>query len=229
MSLLRLFLTNFYLKYLDSNHNIPNHSNDTPASSSTSFSNSSNQNASSSQPRSSTLNTENATNTTTTNSSRLNTTPPPPAPPTNSQNVKRRASLSDLNSEYEVESLTIKQIKEILASNFVEYRGCCEKQELIDKVKRLYKSNRENKRIEQELNENTNSSNHYQTSSSGNKRPNDAYANGEYESNLNGTSPNAASENKQKRADESDLCKICMESLIDCVLLDWGHMCSCIK
>ena len=154
---------------------------------------------------------------------------PTPPPPTNSQNVKRRASLSDLNSEYEVESLTIKQIKEILASNFVEYRGCCEKQELIDKVKRLYKSNKENKRIEQELNENTNSSNHYQTSSSGNKRPNDAYANGEYESNLNGTSPNAASENKQKRADESDLCKICMESLIDCVLLDCGHMCSCIK
>ena len=141
--------------------------------------------------------------------------------------MKRRASLSDLNSENEVENLSIKQIKEILASNFVEYRGCCEKQELIEKVKRLYKSNKENKRIEQELNGVNNNSDNYRTTSNGNKRPNDS--NGDYHSNQNGMSPNSASENKQKRADESDLCKICMESIIDCVLLDCGHMCSCIK
>jgi hypothetical protein len=143
--------------------------------------------------------------------------------------MKRRASLSDLNSENEVENLSIKQIKEILASNFVEYRGCCEKPELIEKVKRLYKSNKENKRIEQELNETNSNSNNYRTQTNANKRPSDSCSNGDYDSNPNGMSPNSVSENKQKRADESDLCKICMESIIDCVLLDCGHMCACIK
>ena len=33
----------------------------------------------------------------------------------------------------------------------------------------------------------------------------------------------------KNKVDEADLCKICMESVIDCVLLDCGHMVSCIK
>ena len=38
------------------------------------------------------------------------------------------------------------------------------------------------------------------------------------------SSLNLESDQKQKKFDEADLCKICMESLIDCVLLDCGHM-----
>jgi len=34
---------------------------------------------------------------------------------------------------------------------------------------------------------------------------------------------------KKANVDENDLCKICMETLIDCVLLDCGHMVSCTK
>lgn len=41
-----------------------------------------------------------------------------------SQAPKRRASLSDINTETDIDSLSIKQIKEILANNFVEYKGC---------------------------------------------------------------------------------------------------------
>lgn len=118
-------------------------------------------------------------------------------------NLKRRASLSDLKSEEDAENLNAKQIKEILASNFVEYKGCCEKRELIDKVKRLFRSYQENKRLQKELEE----------VDSKNKKE----------------EPSTASGGASKRIDETDLCKICMESLIDCVLLDCGHMCSCIK
>lgn len=28
---------------------------------------------------------------------------------------------------------------------------------------------------------------------------------------------------------DNDLCKICMDRLIDCVLVECGHMCSCVK
>jgi hypothetical protein len=105
----------------------------------------------------------------------------------NSNQTKRRASLSDIKFEDDIENLNIKQIKEILANNFVEYKGCCEKKELVDKLKQLYKSNLENKQKEKEINE------------------------------------------RAQTANDTDICKICMESIIDCVLLECGHMVSCIK
>jgi hypothetical protein len=157
--------------------------------------------------RSSTLNPETPTNTATSSSSNQSRSPSPQQQ--QQSNLKRRASLSDLNSENDIDNLNIKQIKEILASNFVEYKGCCEKNELIDKVKRLFRSDRENKRLETELNDHD----HH-------KHPETTTLNA-----TTATNP----ENKPKKADESDLCKICMESIIDCVLLDCGHMCSCIK
>lgn len=51
----------------------------------------------------------------------------------------RRASLSDLTDLEDIESLTVRQLKEILARNFVNYKGCCEKWELMERVTRLYK------------------------------------------------------------------------------------------
>ncbi|CAF0730319.1 unnamed protein product [Brachionus calyciflorus] len=141
---------------------------------------------------------------------RAPTPPPPPSQPQPSQptNLKRRASISDLKTEAEIENLSIKQIKEILANNFVEFKGCCERQELIDKLKRLYKSHQENKRLEKEIN-------------------NNAFGGVGGDGVQNNVSSDSS--NQKTIVDESDFCKICMESIIDCVLIECGHMCSCIK
>lgn len=50
----------------------------------------------------------------------------------------RRASLTDLTSVEDIEGLTVRQLKEILARNFVNYQGCCEKWELMERVTRLF-------------------------------------------------------------------------------------------
>lgn len=52
---------------------------------------------------------------------------------------RRRASLSDLSSEEDIEHLSVRRLKEILARNFVDYKGCCERWELQERVRRLYK------------------------------------------------------------------------------------------
>lgn len=49
-----------------------------------------------------------------------------------------RASLSDLSAVEDIEALSVRQLKEILARNFVNYKGCCEKWELMERVTRLY-------------------------------------------------------------------------------------------
>ncbi|XP_026086252.1 E3 ubiquitin-protein ligase rififylin-like isoform X2 [Carassius auratus] len=95
----------------------------------------------------------------------------------------RRASLSDLRSVEDIEDLSVRQLKEILARNFVDYKGCCEKWELMERVTRLYHDQKDLQNM-------------------------DAGA---------GTA-----------VDES-LCKICMDSPIDCVLLECGHMVTCTK
>ncbi len=158
--------------------------------------------------------------------------PPPPSsppPPTPAQHhsdqpaeapapIKRRASLSDIKSVSDIENLSIKQIKEILAVNFVDYKGCCEKKELIEKAKRLYNSYEDNKRLEKELNNN-------ETNEMHNAAGSGAASDG---SSASSADPHAQT-GKKANVDENDLCKICMETLIDCVLLDCGHMVSCTK
>lgn len=52
---------------------------------------------------------------------------------------RRRASLSDLSSEADIEALSVRRLKEILARNFVDYKGCCERWELQERVRRLYR------------------------------------------------------------------------------------------
>ncbi|NWI59397.1 RFFL ligase, partial [Calyptomena viridis] len=94
----------------------------------------------------------------------------------------RKASLSDLRSIGDINALSVRQLKEILARNFVNYKGCCEKWELLERVTRLYR--------EKDL------------------------------QHLGGAGqPNA----------EDNLCKICMDAPIDCVLLECGHMVTCTK
>ncbi|KAL4630923.1 E3 ubiquitin-protein ligase rififylin-like, partial [Arapaima gigas] len=96
----------------------------------------------------------------------------------------RRASLSDLSSRQDIEALSVRQLKEILARNFVSYTGCCEKWELMERVTRLFNEQKDLEKLE--------------------NTP---------------TQP----------ALEENLCKICMDSPIDCVLLECGHMVTCSK
>uniref|UniRef100_A0A3B3US02 RING-type E3 ubiquitin transferase n=1 Tax=Poecilia latipinna TaxID=48699 RepID=A0A3B3US02_9TELE len=100
----------------------------------------------------------------------------------------RRASLSDLKSVDDIEDLSVRQLKEILARNFVDYKGCCEKWELMERVTRLYHD-------QQNLLE------HLGSNGGGGPAP----------------------------GQEENLCKICMDSPIDCVLLECGHMVTCTK
>ncbi|NWV00746.1 RFFL ligase, partial [Upupa epops] len=94
----------------------------------------------------------------------------------------RKASLSDLTSIGDINALSVRQLKEILARNFVNYKGCCEKWELLERVTRLYK--------EKDL------------------------------QHLGGAGLPGLEEN---------ICKICMDAPIDCVLLECGHMVTCTK
>lgn len=90
-------------------------------------------------------------------------------------------NIDDISSIEELQALTARQLKLILTRNFVDYKGCCEREELMDKVERLW---REKKRVNEQ--------------------------------------------NVDDIPDEN-LCKICMESIIDCVLLECGHMVSCVN
>ncbi|NXO28743.1 RFFL ligase, partial [Cisticola juncidis] len=94
----------------------------------------------------------------------------------------RKASLSDLSSIGDINALSVRQLKEILARNFVNYKGCCEKWELLERVTRLYR--------EKDL------------------------------QHLGGAGPAGS---------EDNLCRICMDAAIDCVLLECGHMVTCTK
>lgn len=101
----------------------------------------------------------------------------------------RRASLSDLSCVDDIEALSVRQLKEILARNFVDYKGCCEKWELMERVTRLYQD----------------------------------------QQNLLAANAVNASESGAPAGLEENLCKICMDSPIDCVLLECGHMITCTK
>uniref|UniRef100_A0A8P4GB17 RING-type E3 ubiquitin transferase n=1 Tax=Dicentrarchus labrax TaxID=13489 RepID=A0A8P4GB17_DICLA len=103
-----------------------------------------------------------------------------------------RASLSDLDNEEAIENLSVRQLKEILARNFVNYSGCCEKWELLERVHRLYRENQQNRKS------------------------------------MENVSITADGVKAQLAADEN-LCRICMDAIIDCVLLECGHMVTCTK
>ncbi|XP_072443574.1 E3 ubiquitin-protein ligase RNF34a isoform X2 [Chiloscyllium punctatum] len=108
---------------------------------------------------------------------------------------KTRASLSDLSSTEDIEALTVRQLKEILARNFVSFSGCCEKWELVERVKRLFKETEENRKFLE-----------------------------------NGNNPAvAAAEEQLQFSSDENLCRICMDAVIDCVLLECGHMVTCTK
>ncbi|KAF6028950.1 RFFL [Bugula neritina] len=96
-----------------------------------------------------------------------------------------KISVTDFDSDSELESLSVKQLKTILVRNLVDYKGCKEKYELVDKVKMLWQSRKANQKLYEEL--------------------------------LN---PPGLTEGVPPTAEDREICKICMDSTIDCVLLN---------
>lgn len=88
-------------------------------------------------------------------------------------------SIDDIASEEELQHLTARQLKIILTRNFVDYKGACEREELMAKVLRLWRDKKELR-------------------------------------------------DKIDDIPDENLCKICMEAPIDCVLLECGHLISCV-
>jgi len=43
-----------------------------------------------------------------------------------------------------IELLSVRQLKELLANNFVDYKGCCEKRELVMRVRQLWTDHQRN-------------------------------------------------------------------------------------
>lgn len=84
--------------------------------------------------------------------------------------------LEQVQTEEQLGQLTVLQMKLMLTRNFIDYRGCCEKAELYERLRWLWNQKR--------------------------KHQGEALA-------------------------EEDMCKICMEEGVDCVILDCGHMCTC--
>ncbi|XP_031659037.1 E3 ubiquitin-protein ligase RNF34 isoform X4 [Oncorhynchus kisutch] len=123
---------------------------------------------------------------------------------------RMRASLSDLDNEGDIESLSVRQLKEILARNFVNYSGCCEKWELIERVHRLYRENEQNRKSMENVS-NINS----MTAVVAYPPP---ICNGAVGDSM-----------KAQLASDDHLCRICMDAVIDCVLLECGHMVTCTK
>ncbi|XP_054906729.1 E3 ubiquitin-protein ligase RNF34-like isoform X2 [Poeciliopsis prolifica] len=107
------------------------------------------------------------------------------------------ASVSDISSVGDIKGLSVRQLKEILARNFVNYSGCCEKWELVERVNRLYS--------EKEKNTNT-------VMAFPSPLCNGAIGDGE---------------KCPLTLQDDNLCRICMDAAIDCVLLECGHLVTC--
>ncbi|XP_028312806.1 E3 ubiquitin-protein ligase RNF34a isoform X2 [Gouania willdenowi] len=122
---------------------------------------------------------------------------------------RTRASLSDLSSLRDIEGLSVRQLKEILARNFVNYSGCCEKWELVERVSRLYREMEGNRRSAENVNNPESTVTAFSSSIS------------------NGAIGD--SENCPLTIQDDNLCRICMDAMIDCVLLECGHMVTCTK
>jgi len=52
--------------------------------------------------------------------------------------AQQRIILADIESRDEIDALTVRQLKVILVNNYVDYKGCCEKQELVERVFELW-------------------------------------------------------------------------------------------
>lgn len=106
-----------------------------------------------------------------------------PTPEPTSGTPNKRMTLNQLSKVEDIEGLSVRQLKELLVTNYVDYKGCCERKELMDRVRRLWLDDKKNRGL--------------------------------------ATDENVAS--------EVDLCKVCMDAIIDCILLECGHMVACTQ
>lgn len=102
----------------------------------------------------------------------------------------KRMKVTDINSLEEIDNLTVKEMKELLFISFVDFKGCVEKEELKQKVIRLWKEHKNNEDKVKKISEDN----------TGNGKP-----------------------------QEDEICKICMDAMVDCVLLECGHMVACTE
>ncbi|XP_065199146.1 E3 ubiquitin-protein ligase RNF34-like [Sycon ciliatum] len=120
---------------------------------------------------------------------------PPPEPRDKSMRNQRgyRVDLCTIHAD-DIALLTVMQLKETLAVNFVDFRGCVEKRELVELVMRLW--------LEKH------------------PLPGQATDDSETGTFMKSSSPVDGSDSE---------CRICMDESINCVLLECGHMCCCVK
>lgn len=90
-----------------------------------------------------------------------------------------------------------------------------EKAELKDRLKTLYKSNKDLEARAQQMQSTTPTTGGGRGTSGGN--------NDDKENTTTSVGGGGGG------GDDAELCKICMDRLIDCVLVECGHMCSCVK
>jgi len=106
---------------------------------------------------------------------------------------------------------SVKELKNFLAANNVNFQGVLEKHELLAKAIRLVRDKQNNERI---FKEQTDTS--AQSSPKFSEKP--IY---------NGPKTQDKDENEDTGDIEKDVCKICWDATIDCVLLECGHMATC--
>nr|XP_046242805.1 E3 ubiquitin-protein ligase RNF34a isoform X2 [Scatophagus argus] len=142
----------------------------------------------------------------------LNLDPSEDTPEVSPQTRHRsRASLSDISSLRDIEGLSVRQLKEILARNFVNYSGCCEKWELVERVSRLYRETEENRKSLENVSSTVTTVVAFP--------PTPPICNGAI----------GDGEKGPLTIHDDNLCRICMDAMIDCVLLECGHMVTCTK
>ena len=110
--------------------------------------------------------------------------------------------LSEIASEEDLEQLSAKQMKDLLAMNRVAFRGVVEKEELAKIIRRLWNQERRAKEGERE-----NVTLLCET---------DTFTLCFFFLHID-----------KDRLEDSDLCKVCMDNPVDCVMLECGHMATC--
>ncbi|KAJ4439461.1 hypothetical protein ANN_07585 [Periplaneta americana] len=154
-------------------------------------------------------------------------------------------TLASIESVEDLEKLTVKQLKELLSLNRVDYRGCCEKPELIERVTRLWhddaQTRKEDLPLAQNLQDNiVKLAYNFQ----GNVRNGLTNSGEQFSPHM---SPDSASDPQMEEKEcgglekeevmcvytgldtmsMDELCKICMDAPVECVMLECGHMATC--
>lgn len=112
----------------------------------------------------------------------------------------------------DLDDLSVKQLKEILMLNRIDFKGCCEKSELLERVKRLWDDLQSCPGMSLSASPET-------------YIPGPRYC--LYSDYMCVCFSLFLSSPAVDKLPPVDLCKICMDAAIECVLLECGHMATC--